>query len=112
VTSPDGTSERWGLKFSGDCPNVKGLGYACMVCEEPATGHAAVEGGHYDGRCVALLCAVHASPDGWTEFKMTLLRWGDVGLLDADGGPGPLGTPEAWHGDHWDPMPECAGGDE
>jgi hypothetical protein len=104
--------ERWGVGFSADCPNIRGHGYLCMVCDDPATGHAAVRFGSYHGRCLALLCPLHASAEGFDEFKHTMLIWLEAGLLDVDGGPGLFGTPQARHGDHLDPMPECAYPDE
>jgi hypothetical protein len=76
-----------------------------MICQEPAAGHAAVDGGLWDGRFLALCCGRHASEDGWADFKAALLDWSDAGLISRNGGPGPAGAPEVWHRDHWDPIP-------
>ena len=98
----------WSVTFSASCPHVADGGYQCMVCDTPATGHARVDGGPHDGRCIAILCPCHASEDGWEEFKDALVSWSQHGQFAIDGGPGMLGAPEVWHGDHWDPMPEHA----
>jgi hypothetical protein len=98
----------WTVNFSADCPHIAGQGYRCMICDADATGHATVGGGTYDGRCLAIVCPRHASPEGWAEFKRRVARWLLDSQLEADGGPGPDGAPEVWHTDHWDPMPEHA----
>jgi hypothetical protein len=100
------TAPGWGVTFSADCPRVNGTGHLCMInCQEPATGHAAVDGGPYDGRFLALVCGRHGSEDGWPEVKAALVSWAETGRLAGDGGPGSSGAPEVQHGDHWDPLP-------
>jgi hypothetical protein len=102
----------WEVNFSADCPHVNGCGYRCMICPQPATGHATVGGGPHNGRCLAIVCPRHASDDGWAEVKSALVTWAGLGLFEADGGPGVNGAPEVWHappggdGGHFDPMHE------
>jgi hypothetical protein len=97
---------RWSITTSPNCPNVNGHGYQCMICPAAAVGHSVVVGGPHDGRCLAVTCARHSSAAGWEEVKGALAVWFAAGLLSlADGGPGPDGAPEVWHGDHFDPMP-------
>jgi hypothetical protein len=96
----------WSINFASRCPRIAGRGDTCQVCDDDATGHATVAAGPHDGRCLAVVCARHASEDGWPEVKDRLAGWAGAGLLDvATGGPGPHGEPLVWHRDHYDPMP-------
>jgi hypothetical protein len=109
---PSTTPGRVFLRFSAQCGDVEGEGWACMVDETAeAVGHVAVAGGPHDGRFLAVLCGRHASEAGLEEFMARLLEWMMAGLLGADLGPGPSGVPEVLHrepgGDwHRDMMPE------
>jgi hypothetical protein len=107
------------LTFSARCGNVEGQGWACMVDDtagggpeaDMAVGHVTVVGGPHDGRCLAVVCARHASEAGYGEFKARLVEWMVNGLLAHDLGPGPGGAPQVLHrepGGEWhrDPLPE------
>lgn len=102
----------WRLQFSASCPNIEGHDLSCSVdvCTDAATGHAVVVGGTHDGRCAAVLCARHASEDGYEEFREQLKTWLLTELLGVDGGPGENGAPEVWHVDHFDPLPQSEHG--
>jgi hypothetical protein len=99
------TALAWQANFSADCPTVNGSGMQCMICTALATGHLTAGGGPHDGRCLAVTCTRHSSEEGWPEVHDALVAWAAAGLLALNGGPGPAGAPEVWHGDHWDPMP-------
>lgn len=94
------------LGFSAHCSNVADLGYSCMVCSEPGTGHLTARGGLHHGRCLLVLCPRHASQEGYDEVKAVLVQQMMDELLSAELGPGPLGPPQVWHRDHWDALPE------
>lgn len=95
----------WSIQFAAQCHSIEDEGFSCMVCGADATGHAVVNGGPHDGRCLAVLCRRHASDVGWAEFRERLVEWGTANLLSLDGGPGDDGSPEVWHRDHLDPLP-------
>lgn len=95
----------WSFRFSQRCATIEGVGYACMVCGLPATGHVNVHGGSNHGRCIAVVCAYHASEDGWPATRDRFSEWMVAHLMGVDGGPGDDGSPEVWHVDHLDPLP-------
>lgn len=96
------------LHYSAHCPQIAGTGHLCMIDgETPATGHVTVVGGPHDGRCIAVVCELHASPAGAADVKARLVEWLMADLLSpTDLGPGADGAPEVWHVDHLDPLPE------
>jgi len=107
----------WEVLISGTCAKVDGHGYQCMICPEcgaqPATGHIVVDGGPHDRRILALTCRQHSAERGWEQVKAKMLAWADAGLLAADGGPGPSGSPTVRHEvnleTHWDALDEIQG---
>ena len=106
------TAPQVSLTFSGWCERVVGQGWRCMIDDEAdAVGHVQVTGGEHDGRYLAVVCARHASADGYREVKARLVDWMMAGLLAADLGPGVAGAAEVLHrepGGRWhrDPIPE------